>query len=64
LHGGHLQTKTGNNGNDAAGYVAVVWPRPDRPVLIAAYTQGGTPTPTQLQTVFGEIGRMVRRELA
>lgn len=58
-----IADKTGNNGNDAAGDIAVVWPKPDRPVLIAAYTQGGTPTPAQLQTVFGEIGLLVGREL-
>jgi len=59
-----IADKTGNNGKDAAGDIAVVWPKSDRPVLIAAYTQGGRPTPAQLQTVFGEIGRMVGGELA
>jgi beta-lactamase class A len=55
--------KTGNNGKDAAGDIAVVWPNPDRPVLIAAYTQGGSPTAPQLEAVFTEIGRMVGRQL-
>lgn len=55
--------KTGNNGKDAAGDIAVVWPAPDRPVIIAAYTRGGAPTASQLETVFKAIGEMVGREL-
>jgi beta-lactamase class A len=55
--------KTGNNGKDASGDIAVVWPRPDRPVLIVAYTQGGSPSVAQLEAVFTEIGRMVGRQL-
>jgi beta-lactamase class A len=56
--------KTGNNGKDASGDIAVAWPRPDRPVLIAAYTQGGSPSAAQIEAVFTEIGRMVGRQLA
>jgi beta-lactamase class A len=55
--------KTGNNGKDASGDISVAWPRPDRPVLIAAYTQGGSPNAAQLEAVFTEIGRMVARQL-
>lgn len=55
--------KTGNNGKDACGDIAVAWPRPDRPVVIAAYTQGGTPTAAQIETVFAAIGRMVAQRL-
>jgi beta-lactamase class A len=51
--------KTGNNGKDASGDIAVAWPRPDAPVLICAYTQGGFPTAAQIETVFAVIGRMV-----
>jgi beta-lactamase class A len=51
--------KTGNNGKDAAGDIAVAWPRPDAPIFISVYTQGGTPTAVQLEAVFAEIGRMV-----
>ena len=29
--------KTGNNGEDASGDIAVVWTKPDTPILIAAY---------------------------
>ena len=55
--------KTGNNGKDASGDIAVAWPEPDRPVLIAAYTQGGSPSAAQLEAVFTEIGRMVGSQL-
>ena len=55
--------KTGNNGKDAAGDIAVAWPAPDRPVIIAAYTRGGKPTPAQLNTVFKAIGELVGQRL-
>ncbi|MET0220406.1 MAG: class A beta-lactamase [Tardiphaga sp.] len=58
-----IADKTGSSGKDAAGDIAVVWPKPDTPVLIAAYTQGGAPTPAQTVTVFTEIGRMVGQQL-
>jgi beta-lactamase class A len=53
-----IADKTGNNGNDAAGDIAVVWPKLNAPVLICAYTQGGSPTAAQLEAVFAEIGRI------
>ena len=55
--------KTGNNGKDASGDIAVAWPKPDVAVLICAYTQGGSPASAQLDTVFAEIGRMVGQRL-
>ncbi len=36
--------KTGNNGKDASGDIAVAWPQPGAPVLICSYTAGGSPT--------------------
>jgi beta-lactamase class A len=51
--------KTGNNGKDAAGDIAVAWRKPGAPVLICAYTQGGSPTAAQVAAVFADIGRMV-----
>ena len=53
--------KTGNNGKDASGDIAIAWPKSGGPVLICAYTQGGSPTPQQLEAVFKEIGAMVGR---
>ena len=55
--------KTGNNGKDASGDIAVVWPKPDHPILIVAYTQGGTPNATQIAAAFADIGRMVAARL-
>jgi beta-lactamase class A len=55
--------KTGNNGKDAAGDIAVVWPKPNIPVVIAAYTQGGSPTTEQLADIFAAIGRMAGQRL-
>jgi beta-lactamase class A len=55
--------KTGNNGKDASGDIAVAWPKPDVAVLICAYTQGGSPAAAQLDTLFAEIGRMVGQRL-
>ena len=55
--------KTGNNGKDASSDIAVAWPKPDTPILIAAYTQGGAPDAAQLETVFAGTGRMVAERL-
>jgi beta-lactamase class A len=59
-----IADKTGNNGADAAGDIAMVWPAPGMPVVICAYTQGGTPSASQLESVFMEIGRAVAQSLA
>ncbi|MGY8665972.1 class A beta-lactamase [Bradyrhizobium sp. UFLA05-109] len=56
--------KTGNNGKDASGDIVVAWPKPDTPILIAAYTQGGTPNAAQIEAVFAAIGNMVAARLA
>lgn len=62
--GWKIGDKTGNNGKDASGDIAVVWPKPETPILIAAYTQGGTPNAAQIEAVFARIGRMVADRLA
>jgi beta-lactamase class A len=56
--------KTGNNGKDACSDIAVAWHEPGVPILIAAYTQGGTPTAVQIEAAFARIGRMVANRLA
>ncbi|MCJ9702222.1 MULTISPECIES: class A beta-lactamase [unclassified Bradyrhizobium] len=56
--------KTGSNGKDAAGDIAVAWPKSDTPILIAAYVQGGTPTAAQIEAAFARIGRTVAERLA
>jgi beta-lactamase class A len=55
--------KTGNNGKDACGDIAIAWPATGGPVLVCAYTQGGSPTPQKFEAVFAEIGRLVGRQL-
>ncbi|TGN77190.1 class A beta-lactamase [Bradyrhizobium yuanmingense] len=62
--GWKIGDKTGNNGKDASGDIAVAWPKPDTPILIAAYTQGGTPSVAQIASAFARIGRMVAERLA
>jgi beta-lactamase class A len=56
--------RTGSNGTDAAGDIAVIWPRPDAPIIVCAYTRGGSPTSEQLATVFAGIGRAVGEKFA
>ena len=56
--------KTGNNGEDAAGDVAIAWPTPDRPLLIAAFTRGGKPDDACLEAVFAGVGSAAARHLA
>jgi beta-lactamase class A len=56
--------KTGNNGKDAAGDIAVTWSTRGEPVVICAYTRGGAPTPRQVDDVFAEIGRYVGTHLS
>jgi beta-lactamase class A len=55
--------KTGNNGKDASGDIAIAWPASGGPILVCAYTQGGSPTAPQLESVYAEIGRMVGQRL-
>jgi beta-lactamase class A len=55
--------KTGNNGKDAAGDIAIAWTRSGDPILVSAYTQGGKPSDERLTAVFADIGRMVGARL-
>jgi beta-lactamase class A len=56
--------KTGNNGNDAAGDIAVVWPQPGTPIIICVYTRGGAPSAQQLESAFAGIGSFVGARLS
>ncbi|MCK1623691.1 class A beta-lactamase [Bradyrhizobium sp. 160] len=62
--GWKIGDKTGYNGKDAAGDIAVAWPKADTPILLTAYVQGGTPTAAQIAAAFARIGRMVAERLA
>lgn len=61
--GWRVGDKTGNYGEMAAGDIEVTWTTRAEPVLICAYTQGGEPTRSQVETVFADIGRLVGRHL-
>ena len=56
--------KTGNNGKDVFGDIAVTWSTRGEPVVICAYTRGGAPTPRQVDDVFAQIGRYVGTHLS
>jgi len=58
-----IADKTGKNGADAAGDIAVVWIGPNEPLLICAYTQGGSPKPEDHDVLFAAIGRLVAEKL-
>jgi beta-lactamase class A len=55
--------KTGHNDKDAAGDIAISWPNPGTPIVVCAYTRGGTPTDDQFDAVFAGVGRLVASEL-
>jgi beta-lactamase class A len=59
-----IADKTGNNGMDAAGDIAMVRPAPDMPIVVCVYTQGGAPPAALLESVFADIGRAVAQTLA
>lgn len=61
--GWRIGDKTGNNGKDAVGDIAVAWPTSGGRLLICAYTQGGSPTASQIEAVFADIGRMAAQRL-
>lgn len=50
--------KTGNNGRDAAGDIAIAWPEAGGPIVIVAYTRGGSVTEAQRVALFTGIGRL------
>lgn len=56
--------RTGNNGKDAFGDIAMTWSTRGEPVVICAYTRGGAPTPSQVDEVFAQIGRYVGTHLS
>ena len=58
-----IGNKTGHSGRDMAGDIAVVWPTPDAPIVIAVYTRGGKPTEKQFDRAFAGIGRLVASTL-
>ncbi len=55
--------KTGRNDRDAAGDIAISWPAPGTPIIVCAYTRGGTPTDAQFDAAFAGVGRLVASAL-
>jgi beta-lactamase class A len=62
--GWRVADKTGNSGHDAAGDVAVAWTPSGAPVVICAYTMGGSPSQDTLDAAFAAIGALVGERLA
>jgi len=56
--------KTGHNGRDAAGDIAVAWPVSGGPIVMAAYTRGGAPADAAFDMVFKQIGAGIAFALA
>ena len=61
--GWRVGDKTGNNGSDAVGDIAIAWPPQGNPVVIAAYVQGGKPTPQQQDALFSALGALAGTQL-
>jgi len=59
-----IADKTGSNGRDVLGDIAVAWPEPDRPIVMAAYTQGGSATTPQLRRLLAELGKLIGERLS
>lgn len=55
--------KTGSNGKDAGADVGIIWPTRGRPIVVAVYTQGGSPTPTQIDNLIKAAGQAVSEQL-
>jgi beta-lactamase class A len=67
LPGWRVADKTGNNGNDALGDLAMAslpGSPPGQEIVICVYTRGGTTTTDSLRPVFADIGRLVARSFA
>ena len=54
-----IGNKTGHNGRDVTGNIAVAWPEPATPIVIAVYTLGGNPTERQVDETLAGISKLV-----
>ena len=62
LPGWQVADKTGNNGQDALGDIAMAWSSPSRPVVICAYSRGGASSTDALRPVIAGIGRLAGQQ--
>jgi beta-lactamase class A len=53
-----IANKTGNNGRDAAGDIALLWSPSGHATVVSVYVQGGSPTPDQVSRVFASVAAM------
>jgi len=44
--------------------IGIITPRRGRPILVACYTQGGTPNDAARSAVLAEVGRIIAAEFA
>jgi beta-lactamase class A len=58
-----IADKTGNNGKDGFGDIAVAWSTRKDPIVICTYTRGGTPSAGQVDDLFAAVGRYVGAHL-
>lgn len=56
--------KTGSNGADASGDLAVAWTPASQAIVVSAYVQGGTPSAAQQEELFAALGRFAADRLA
>ncbi|MGH6888072.1 MAG: class A beta-lactamase [Rhizomicrobium sp.] len=56
--------KTGSNGADILGDIAVAWLKPGQPLVISLYTEGGRAGQPELQKRFAEIGTIIGRQFS
>jgi beta-lactamase class A len=59
-----IADKTGSNGRDVVGDIAVAWPEAEGPIVMAAYTQGGSATTPQLRRLLAELGKLIGERLS
>jgi len=59
-----IADKTGSNGRDVVGDIAVAWPEQDGPIVMAVYTQGGSATTPQLRRLLAELGKLIGERLS
>ena len=62
-HDWRVGDKTGGNGAEAAGDLAVAWTPAGSAIVVSAYMPGGHPALRQQDEVFAALGRLVAERL-
>ncbi|NUZ08291.1 class A beta-lactamase [Piscinibacter koreensis] len=58
-----IANRTGSNGKDASGDIAVIWPASGGPLVVSVYTRAGAPTAAQLEALYTGVARLVASQL-